>query len=152
MGCRVIGTRLKDAPVEIDDLAEILNIAPKRLIRLKEKHGDNLLSVLQHQWWESRDLPRLMHRRSEQGYTSTPTQALAEEPEAIGKRDQDKISAEAHSRFADMRAEKIAQERTKVATRQLRRIEARAREKGIDTLPHLIKIESEIRALEELAA
>lgn len=143
------GNRLKDAPTDLAALAEELSIPPKRLVRLKEKHGeDALLSLLRRQWWEGRDHPRLLHRRSEHGYTATPDQALPDEPEAVSEAEQAIISAEARANFARLREEQLTAHATQKAVGRLRRAEARARKLGIDALPHLLAIESEIRALE----
>ncbi|MGZ4254808.1 MAG: hypothetical protein ACXVS6_22665 [Solirubrobacteraceae bacterium] len=43
-----------------------------------------------------RDQPRLLHRRSQRGYTSDPAYALFAEPEAVSRSDQERITLAAH--------------------------------------------------------
>lgn len=44
------------------------------------------------------DPPRLLHRRSEHGYTAEPALALAQEPEAVSRATQGRLSEEARVR------------------------------------------------------
>ena len=47
------------------------------------------------------DPPRLLHRRSQYGYTNDPSRALYREPEAVGRDDQAMITASSHRAAAE---------------------------------------------------
>lgn len=42
------------------------------------------------------ELPRLLHQRSECGYTAEPHQALSDEPEAVSEAEQRSLTRQAH--------------------------------------------------------
>lgn len=144
----MIGTRLKDAPTDIDELARILGISLKQLRGLREKHGDDLLLHLRRAWRDKQDRPHMLAQRSEHGYTDQPSLAMSNEPEAVPESYQAKLSAEARLDFAALRAKRQREVDPKALAARMRQIEDLARKKGIDAAPHLMRFESALRAAE----
>ena len=66
------------------------------------------------------DTPRLLHRRSQNGYTSTPGMALNREPEAVDVDTQHRITKAAHEHRTLARAAELAEEDVKSLARLLR--------------------------------
>lgn len=144
----MIGTRLKDAPTDPQELAQVLGISAKRLVRLKEKHGDGLLIHLRREWRDRQDRPRLLHRDSSHGYTDSPELSMVGEPEAVSESFQERLAAEGRSRFAELRARKQKEVDPRAAAARMRQLQTLAQKRGIDAAPHLLKVESALRGLE----
>lgn len=82
--------------------------------------------------------PRLLHRHSERGYTSSPRDAVEEEPEAIDEAIQHRITQQAHQRDEErlMAQQEEARRRLSADMRDVRlrmmAAERRARARGLD--------------------
>lgn len=134
--------RLKDAPQDVSELAHVLGYSQQALVGLRDKHGARLLVLLQREWWEAQDRPRLLHRDSSHGYTESPSQSLPSEPEAVPEKYQEELSTEARKRFMESKA--LDRQRLD----RLRRNVAQAKKRGLDISPHLAAIEARIRMIE----
>ena len=95
------------------------------------------------------DPPRLLHRRSEQGYTRSSAVALHGEPEAVSESEQRAISTEARARFTEARADELARVDAKRWCDRLRRVEMRARDRGVDVHRWQIEVRRNVVAMEE---
>jgi hypothetical protein len=73
------------------------------------------------------DRPRLLHRRSELGYTTSTSQAVHGEPEAVDEESQRQISVQARTRFAETRSDELARADSKRWCNRLKQAEMRAR-------------------------
>ena len=98
------------------------------------------------------DSPRLLHRRSEKGYTRSTEIALHEEPEAISEVEQLEMSKRARDTFEVARAEELAKKQTKSRCHRLKEAESLARRKSVDVQRYIVAIEGEITAIERLVA
>lgn len=133
---------MRETPESIAALAKDLGISRAHLRALTEKHGEDLLEVLQEQWRRKvPERPRLLHRDSTRGYTAERALALHDEPEAVDALSQRRITAEAHAddltrRQADLeRRRKLAPERRLALARReakARRIDVSAKERVIE--------------------
>jgi hypothetical protein len=95
------------------------------------------------------DDPRLLARRSEQGYVTSPAVALPEEPEAVSEEVQRQISVEARTRFAETRADELARQDSKRWCARLKQAEMRARSKGVDVHRYQVDVRRAVVAMEE---
>lgn len=73
------------------------------------------------------DEPRLLHRRSQNGYTSTPSMAMSMEPEAVDEDTQDRITKRSREAEQVRRAAELAERDIKTLARTLR-------QKGIESI------------------
>ena len=95
------------------------------------------------------DPPRLLARRSEQGYVSHPGVALEGEPGAVPEDVQRRISTEARMRFAETRADELARADSKRWCNRLKHAEMRARSKHVDIHRWQIEVRRAVVAMEE---
>jgi hypothetical protein len=94
------------------------------------------------------DPPRLLARRSEQGYVTSPAVALPREPEAVDEETQRQISTEARLRFAETRSDELARADSKRWCNRLKQAEMRARSKGVDIHKLQIEVRRAVVAME----
>lgn len=64
-----------------------------------------------------RDQPRLLHRRSQYGYTDDPSLAVFAEPEAVSRDDQAVITQRAHRVEREVQVEQWAEHRAEIERR-----------------------------------
>jgi hypothetical protein len=98
-------------------------------------------------------VPRLLHRQSERGYTTTPRDAVPDEPEAVDAATQTRITAEARRRDTMRRGwldQHLLDERASLEQR-LDRARELARQRGIDVRQDVRIIERRIAAIERKA-
>lgn len=97
---------------------------------------------------KSQDQPRFLHKNPAYGYTHDFSQSVREEPEPVSDDEIRRIHADSRLRFLEERESERARQSTRSRVARLRQVEALASKKGVDALPFILKIESEIRALE----
>jgi hypothetical protein len=99
------------------------------------------------------DRPRLLARqagkRHPPQYTSSTAAAMHGEPEAITEEEQAQISLQARAKFADERAEQNARRDAKLWAERLRRVELRARSKGVDVYRYQLEVRRAITEMEQ---
>ena len=157
----------KDAPTDIAVLAEALGYISqvpvdeprsdadlKKLAKMVDKHGtEPLRERLQREWVQFSSDHRYMHRSSQFGYTHFHGQALAADAPSVPETFQRELTAKAHGRHAELKAEEVKRTNTRSRIARLRQAEIAAeKKKGDEALPVLVKIEEAIRELEDLAA
>ncbi|MGZ4185010.1 MAG: hypothetical protein ACXVSF_06455 [Solirubrobacteraceae bacterium] len=80
----------------------------------------------------SRDAPRLLHRRSQYGYTTDVDRALYQEPEAVPRDDQAVITARAHRSAREAQLVEWRERRAAIE-RQLSWLNSRRFERNVTT-------------------
>lgn len=116
---------------------------PEVLDRFAARFADQEVWVLTFELDETAD-PRFLHRHSERGYTSSPRDAVEDEPEAIDEATQRRITEQANQRDEERRMAQQEQARRRVsadlrdAKLRMMAAERRARSLGLD-------IRSEVR-------
>lgn len=95
------------------------------------------------------DPPRLLHRRSEKGYTTEPHEALQGEHEAVDAQTLEQYAQENWERFNEMRSEERQREEARSLAAKLREAEARARKQGIDVRDELSHIHATIKRVND---
>jgi hypothetical protein len=94
-------------------------------------------------------LARQAGKRHPPQYTSSTAAAMHGEPEAITEEEQAQISLQARTKFADERAEQNARRDAKLWAERLRRVELRARSKGVDVYRYQLEVRRAITEMEQ---
>lgn len=93
------------------------------------------------------DEPRLLHRRSQNGYTSTPSMAMSMEPEAVDRDTQERLTQRAAEAYAIRCAQELAEQDIKVLARKLRQKGIEAVRAGQDISEFRSEIRRQLEAL-----
>jgi hypothetical protein len=95
------------------------------------------------------EAPRLLHRRSQNGYTTTPSMAMSMEPEAVDVDTQHRITKTARDHHAVRNAQALAEMEVKSAARALRQAGIEAVRAGQDIEDFLAVVRRELDGLRE---
>jgi hypothetical protein len=93
--------------------------------------------------------PRLLHRRSQNGYTTTPSMAMSMEPEAVDVDTQHRITKTARDHHTIRNAQALAEMEVKSAARALRQAGIEAVRAGQDIEDFLAVVRRELDGLRE---
>lgn len=136
-------------PDDIDELVAALGYDQERVVALEEKHGDNLLRILQRDWRARQHTPRLLHRDSSRGYTGVPALSVPGAGEEVGADDQRKITAEAHAREQDVETLAQAEREQRTLAERLSDIRAEAAMRKVDMSADERVIKRRLQAIEK---
>lgn len=93
------------------------------------------------------DVPRMLHRDSQHGYTHDPNLALAEEPEAVDGWSQERITAEAGRVYSATHAEDELKKEARSIGASLKETVNRAGRAGVDVDEHILRIREELEEM-----
>jgi hypothetical protein len=142
------GVSLKP-PDDIDRLVEVLGYDEERMAGMREKHGDNLLRILQRDWRRRQHTPRLLHRDSTRGYTGEPALALPGAGEEIDEESQRRITADAHAKEQDVETLAQAAREQHTLAQRLAEVRAEAARRKVDLSKDERVIKKRLQAIEK---